>query len=477
MAKCAKCGSKSVFLRLNGDRLCSQCADAHIHDLEVEKVGLELSIEDIQEEVKRITSELDQKNLAHENLLAAHSALEASITPEMKDAFKLKQLQSDVASSLHDMEQMIKDINDLTEKKQAELAAIQKNILVAEDTVELEAFALYEPKYPLMHVSELKDRMINIRDDQKRMIKAGVAASGSTTWTVNGSAAEGKKMTKDMVKLCLRSFNNECDMAISQVRFNTYERCSERIKKAYESINKLGQVTHVSISELYRNSKLLELSVVLEYALAKEREKEELRALREEERERKKLEKELEEARRAADKERRHYEQALNAIDAKIAVCVSDDEKADLENKRSELVSGIDQVDAKIADIDYRETNQKAGYVYIISNIGSFGAGIYKIGMTRRLDPSERVSELGDASVPFYFDVHAMIFSNDAPQLEAALHKAFEHRRLNKVNTRREYFRVSLDEIKEEVRKNFDKTVEFIEVPVAEQYRESLLME
>ena len=133
-------------------------------------------------------------------------------------------------------------------------------------------------------------------------------------------------------------------------------------------------------------------------------------------------------------------------------------------------------IDTTLADLDYREANQRAGYVYIISNIGSFGENVYKIGMTRRLDPQERIDELGDASVPFNFDVHAMIFSDDAPALEAALHKAFENRKVNMVNQRREFFNVTLAEIKEVVKKNFDKTVEFIDIPDAEQYRISQKM-
>ena len=133
----------------------------------------------------------------------------------------------------------------------------------------------------------------------------------------------------------------------------------------------------------------------------------------------------------------------------------------------------MNEVALSLQQIDYRHANQKAGYVYIISNIGSFGENVYKIGMTRRLDPTERVDELGDASVPFKFDIHAMIFSEDAPALEAALHNAFADRRINLVNRRREFFRVTLDEIKAEVEKNFDKTAEFIDVPDAEQYRVS----
>ena len=130
----------------------------------------------------------------------------------------------------------------------------------------------------------------------------------------------------------------------------------------------------------------------------------------------------------------------------------------------------------KIKDLDYREANQRAGYVYVISNIGAFGENIYKIGMTRRLNPQDRVDELGDASVPFNFDVHAMIFSDDAPALENALHKAFENRKVNMVNHRREFFNVTLDEIKDVIRQNYDKTVEFVDIPDAEQYRESRKM-
>ena len=127
-----------------------------------------------------------------------------------------------------------------------------------------------------------------------------------------------------------------------------------------------------------------------------------------------------------------------------------------------------------LENIDYREANKRAGYVYVISNIGSFGEGIYKIGMTRRLEPMDRVDELGDASVPFKFDVHAMIFSDDAPTLENALHKAFDDRKVNMINGRKEFFRVSLEEIEKVVKENHEKLIEFNEVPDAEQYRETL---
>ena len=152
----------------------------------------------------------------------------------------------------------------------------------------------------------------------------------------------------------------------------------------------------------------------------------------------------------------------------------SDVDRAAIEEKKAELMAQLDKIDKEFADVDYREANQRAGYVYVISNIGAFGENVYKIGMTRRLDPQDRVDELGDASVPFNFDIHAMIFSNDAPKLEAALHNAFADRKLNFVNQRREFFNVSLDEIKQVIKDNYDKSVEFVELAPAEQYRESL---
>ena len=129
-----------------------------------------------------------------------------------------------------------------------------------------------------------------------------------------------------------------------------------------------------------------------------------------------------------------------------------------------------------LKDVDYRAANERAGYVYVISNIGAFGEGVYKIGMTRRLEPKDRIDELGGASVPFRFDIHALIFSDDAPKLETALHNAFADKRVNMVNGRKEFFHVSLKEIEQVVRENYDKTVDFKYLPDAEQYRESMKM-
>lgn len=266
--------------------------------------------------------------------------------------------------------------------------------------------------------------------------------------------------------------NNELNDKIQELENSNLEMqktiANLEIEKA-----KLGVTMSIAITAHYYDLKIQELRLALEYQIQKQREKEQKAELRAQQREEARLQKELKEQRKNIDKERKHYEQALSNINHQISTA-SDDNIEDLNQKKEEIIQSLSEIDTKIKDIDYREANQKAGYVYVISNIGSFGEGIYKIGMTRRLNPQDRVDELGDASVPFKFDVHAMIFSEDAPALEAALHRAFEDRKLNLVNQRREFFRVSLDEIKDVVKNNFDKTVEFVDVPDADQYRISL---
>ena len=339
----------------------------------------------------------------------------------------------------------------------------------------MQSFGMYKPHYAFANSTRYKEELADLRAKQKDWIKRGLAATGSDTWTVNGDARKGKKMIADMQKLLIRAFNFECDDAIDHVKFNNIDTSKKRIESSFNAISKLGAICSVAITETYKNMKIRELYLAYEYQVEKQKEKDALKQLRAEERERAKLEKEIAEARKKIEKEQKHFSNALLKINQQIANANADELPA-LEAKKAELESQLSDLGESMKKIDYREANQKAGYVYIISNVGAFGEGIYKIGMTRRLEPMDRVDELGDASVPFDFDVHALIFSDNAPALEAALHRAFEDRKLNMVNTRREFFRVSLDEIKAVVKENFDKTVDFIDIPPAEQYRQSELL-
>lgn len=271
----------------------------------------------------------------------------------------------------------------------------------------------------------------------------------------------------------MRCFNVECDLLIDKVRFNNIEAYMQKIRHTAEIMNKINEKYGISISSRYVDLKIEELRVAYEYAKKKQEEKDRIAEIRRIQKEEERVRKELEEARKDIVKEQSHYNNALKDILERMNNASSIETEYLIE-KKEEIENHLNELDEKLKDIDYREANKRAGYVYIISNIGSFGENIYKIGMTRRLNPMERVNELGDASVPFKFDVHALIFSDDAPSLETALHHAFEDKKVNMVNTRREFYRVTLDEIEAVVKSNFDKSVEFTKTPMAEQYRESL---
>lgn len=362
----------------------------------------------------------------------------------------------------------------LNESKK-QLAEINDKIVETDEAVLLQSFGFYTPHYFFETSDEYKEKLKEIRDVQKSVVKNDNAVRSATSWEINGSAAKGRKTVRDLSKLLLRAFNAECDDAVEHVRFNNIEASEKKINSSAAAISKLGEMMGIAITENYRKLKIAELRLMHEYQIKKQQEKEEAKEIRQRQREEAKVLKEIEEARRKLEKEKSHYENALSKLNQQIENA-SEDEINDLNEKKAELEKQISVIGNEMKDVDYREANQRAGYVYIISNIGAFGEDVYKIGMTRRLDPMDRVSELGDASVPFNFDVHAMIFTDDAPKLETALHNAFADRKLNFVNQRREFFRVTLDEIKAVVRENYDKTVEFVDIAPAKQYRESLLL-
>ena len=372
--------------------------------------------------------------------------------------------------SAKDAKEVINQIAD----RQKTLKELNKEIQSIEETREMQLFGFYHAKYDFDSSEQYSRRLDETRAGQKRMIKEKTAATCDTEWTVEGSKAKGKKMVNDQFRLLLRAFNGECDAAVGKVRYNNAVSLENRMEKSFEQINKMGHVNQVSISRKYLQLKLQELYLCHEFQEKKQEEKEEQRRIREQIREEEKVERELKKAKESAEKEeeakRRALEQARSELDAKAGQQTKKLEElvSKLEN---ELQDAIDRKSKAIA----RAQLTKSGHVYVLSNIGSFGEDVYKIGMTRRLEPLERVKELGDASVPFFFDVHAMIYSENAPDLETKLHNHFATRRVNMVNLRREYFRVSLDEIREAVAKFFGE-VTFVTVPEAEQYRETLAL-
>jgi predicted nucleic acid-binding Zn-ribbon protein len=394
-------------------------------------------------------------------------------------AMEVADVQREISAERQKL-QAVKDAVSHADQEAASVAdqvrTLRDQVLVLEETLLLESFALYLPKFKLASTTEYRLRLDETRAKQKEMIKGGTAATGNMNWEVNGKKSGGKKLVSDMMKLVIRSFNNECDFCVDNVKFDNVEVGEKRIRQSWGACNKLGRVMTVELSSRYLDLKLDELHLAHEFQIKRQEEKEEAKRIREELREQQKLEQEIRAAREKITKERKHFSAALKDLQARLGRSTSEDDRAALKLKIEEVEAGKAALDGEEKLIDYREGNAKAGYVYVISNLGAFGEGVYKIGMTRRLDPMERIDELGDASVPFWFDVHAMVFSDNAPALEAKLHERFAPGRLNKVNGRKEFFRAGIEEIEAVIRQHYDPVVEVVREAAAEQYRESLRM-
>lgn len=434
--------------------------------------------------IKKFKKELKELNSEVTNLEKENTELK-NIKYDI-DQLEYKDLKLQINQLLKEKEDTINTFNLEKSKKELEIEeknniiidlnnkinALNNKIINLEEEELMQSFGFYNPKYNLENSEQYKEQLDFIRQKQKQMVKDKTAVT-YIDWKVNNSTSEGRKMTNDMIKLTLRAFNLETDNVILKVKFNNIQASEKRLNSSFDTINKLGKVTKVKITNQYLQLKFQELYLAFEYEKKKQEEKEEQLRIKEEMREKAKVEKELEVAKRKIEKEETHFNNAISDIKTKLEKA-SDKEKESLLKKLEELECKIKEIKETKKDIENREQNTRAGYVYIISNIGSFGENVYKIGMTRRLEPMDRVSELSSASVPFPFDVHAMIFSEDAPTLENTLHKEFDNRRVNKINQRKEFFEVSLSEIEKIVKEKHNKVVEFTKLAQAEEYRRSL---
>lgn len=272
------------------------------------------------------------------------------------------------------------------------------------------------------------------------------------------------------------AFNGKVDTAISKARGGeNFGKCKQAILDAFNIVNLNGEAfRNARITQEYLDSRLEELrwaSVLLEL---KRQEQEEQREIRERMREEAKAQAEYEKAKEQAAKEEARIRTAREKMEEALKTA-TDAQKAKYEAQLASLQEKLEAAEANSRRAQSMAELTRAGHVYIISNIGSFGENVFKIGMTRRLDPEERVSELGSASVPFPFDIHAMIYSEDAPGLESRLHAIFDKQRVNMVNPRKEFFRAPLSAIQSEVEK-FGLQAHFTLLARAEEFRESQRM-
>lgn len=261
-------------------------------------------------------------------------------------------------------------------------------------------------------------------------------------FVVNGSKAKAKTLVNREIKLRLRCFDNEVDAAINLADWNNINRLVDRLKRSFDEINQRGETMKVKLQPAYLRLRITELKLSYEIARLetdiKEQEREDKRVAAEAEREEARIKKAAENATKARERMEKLIEQEFAKLKG-----ASEQQQALYDMHKQELEE-LKQREKRALSM---AQTTRAGYVYVLSNETSFGQNVVKIGMTRRVDPNERVRELGDASVPDLFQVHGFFYSDDAPAMESALHKQFADQRVNLVNKRKEFFMASPEEV------------------------------
>ncbi len=346
-----------------------------------------------------------------------------------------------------------------------QLAAARAEVEEIRDVLDLQDLGLiFDGDHPTASSVEFKGAVTAARERRKLLAKNGTAVMSNQSWAISGSLEEGRKLTAEMSKLMLRAYNNELDSLVKSTSATNVEAKVKALGKQRDQVKKLGTRLGIEIGFEYHDLGVYEIRQTGRWQAAKLVEKELERERRELLREEKKVADQLAREQAKLDKELAQYQKALAAMEAN-----PDTTDADVEALRSQIA----EVEGAQADVTLRAANTRAGHVYVISNPGSFGDGVVKIGMTRRLDPMDRVNELGDASVPFRFSVHALIFSDDAVALENELHKRFAEHRINRVNMRREFFRVSPADVRQALVEFNAHLVEWDENPTNEEWEVS----
>ena len=445
-----------------------------------EKIDKQLA--DKQKELNNIDEKLNQ--LEKERIAKVDEELanrETDLDKRIADKEnQLNNLDEEYSAKIKEKEEYLKKQighvqSELVEER-IKLKNVRKELIQAEDDVEMQEYGLYEPKYNFSNATAYKERLDAVRKQQKQMIKDKTAAVSDTDWTIDGSKAKGKALTNANIKQILRSFNNETEVVINKVKHSNLESSKNRIQKSFDVLNNLYKREHVRLTQGYLNLKFDEMHLAYEYEVKKQEEKEALREARELEREEKKLQKELEKERKKFERENETINSEIEEVKAKMAQ-VAAEEKAKLEAEIAKLQATIDKNNEEVRKINEWKEKPGAGYVYIISNIGSFGKDVFKIGFTRRENPEDRIRELSSASVPFKYDTHVFIFSKDAYDLETQLHERFNDKRVNKVNMRKEFFNITIDDVKQIVEENKGAVHSFVEHPDAEEYYDTLRIE
>lgn len=372
----------------------------------------------------------------------------------------------------HDIEERISKKSTELNQLYSEISKVKKELKNKKEEIEN-----LEPLVTVVNIDtkgldlatsqELKNILSKYKLEEAELVKNNTA--------VDVLIYDDKKFITTQIRQILRSFNAECDLAISNVTLKNIDTMRNKILRSYEALNKIYKSDGVQITKTFLENKLQQLITAHSYQEKLEDEREQKKLIQEQLKEEEKVRREIEREKAKIEKDETQFKNEISKLMKYLQKTDNDVEKNLYIDKIKECEEKLSELETVKSDVLNREKNTRAGFVYIISNIGSFGENIFKIGMTRRLEPMDRIKELSSASVPFEFDVHALIFSDDAPSLESILHNTFREYEVNKVNHRKEFFSIPLEKIEKVVTEHHNATVKWTYDAAAEEYRESLV--
>jgi predicted nucleic acid-binding Zn-ribbon protein len=471
-----------LFLKVNQQGLCPKCEQLARYEEDVARL-------------KREADEASARAADAGKLLA--EAQEAAKSQAMRN---LEAMERRLSAEITQKTDMLENLSAAVANASVELDAVEKKAKTAENRIlkaaplfgsmrhAMDAFMSPETEYrelrpafdgcdfssiaPVpLNCMTMKALRARYRQNEQRVRE--VFAAYEKRYTTKANAT--------IYKLMVLALEAELQNILHSINYGKLETAKDAVKALTERYYAIATDGNQSIAPTLRRFigqieglYLEAVAIEYEYYIQRERAREEQRAIKEQMRQEAEERKRLEQEQKKMESEEKKYRTEMERLAAQLAQTPPADESAvqALNARILELQRQLDCVAEKKEDI-LRLQNGKAGTVYIISNVGSFGDRVFKVGMTRRLEPQERVNELGDASVPFPFDVHSFIFSEDAVSLECALHKELNDRRVNKVNLRKEFFSVPIEDLQALVER-LDPTAPFRMTTLAEQYYQSL---
>lgn len=371
------------------------------------------------------------------------------------DTLARERHEADLARSVIDAQRELAVAN-------AELSAVRGEVLEVRQVADRHNVGFYDYEHPAEASVKLAEELATVRARIKEKLREKTAVTTVSGFTFNGSTKEGTKFVRDLSALLLRAYNAEAENCVKTVKAGNLDTALARLEKSREQIAKRGTMIGLQVTSAFHRLREKELELAARHLQAVAIQKQLEAEARAEAREAAKAQREWEALKAKQQKEVDHYSNVLAQLQA----------AGDIDGVQR-VQEQLEEAEGKLADAKDNALNTRAGYVYVISNLGAFGDGVVKIGMTRRLNPMERVRELGDASVPFLFDVHALFFSKDAVGIETLLHQHFADQRVNLVNLRREYFYASPAQVRDALLEHHVELVEYQEHALAEEFTAS----